>query len=451
MNYIKSLFTIFAMCGCLVSASAATDVDSLMAIADNAPSNAVAHLNAGKALYNQGDRVKAKTYLSRGGNDAKPWLAMIEFDNYNFGGARDMAEAYLESKHNENSAEHSLAEELIGRTDLASTMLDRVEKVVVLDSVLVDKTRFFEAIRLSEPTGRITGSSVLPAGTKASDPTTVFVSENGERMLWGADDDNGLVHLVSSTHLADGSWEAPHAVGDDLGLGGDANFPFLLSDGVTLYYASDGEGSLGGYDIFVTRNNGEKFLNPQNIGMPYNSPYDDYLLAIDDATGVGWWVTDRNQIPNQLTVYMFVPQELRDNYPVDGTPDLINRARLSSIADTQRKGEDYSKYFDAVNALQQNAGAATDTHKFMFALPDGRVITAMGQFTEPEARDMMECYLEALDDFNASEKQLADLRKAFAGGNRSLSDRILKQEVELEQKRIQLRALANDVVKAEIR
>ena len=29
---------------------------------------------------------------------------------------------------------------------------------------------------------------------------------------------------------------------------GNANYPFVLSDGVTVYYASDGEG-LGGYDI----------------------------------------------------------------------------------------------------------------------------------------------------------------------------------------------------------
>lgn len=43
-----------------------------------------------------------------------------------------------------------------------------------------------------------------------------------------------------------------------------------MADGVTLYYASDGEGSLGGYDIFVTRYDSESssYLRPDNIECP---------------------------------------------------------------------------------------------------------------------------------------------------------------------------------------
>ena len=56
---------------------------------------------------------------------------------------------------------------------------------------------------------------------------------------------------MQSSRLADGSWEQPEPLGDVLNEGGDANFPFLMSDGVTLYFANDGENSLGGYDIFI--------------------------------------------------------------------------------------------------------------------------------------------------------------------------------------------------------
>lgn len=43
--------------------------------------------------------------------------------------------------------------------------------------------------------------------------------------------------------------------------------PVCLSDGVTIYYATDGEG-LGGYDIFVTRynTNTDSYLTPENVG-----------------------------------------------------------------------------------------------------------------------------------------------------------------------------------------
>ena len=84
----------------------------------------------------------------------------------------------------------------------------------------------------------------------------------------------------------------------------------MMSDGITLYYANDGDNTLGGYDIFMTRKGDDgRFLQPQNIGMPYNSPYDDYMLAIDEVTGAGWWATDRNQIPDSVTIYVFVPND----------------------------------------------------------------------------------------------------------------------------------------------
>lgn len=451
MKILKSVFTIFAFAGSVVAAQAAQNADSLARVADKAPANAALNLQAGKALLKEGKPTKARAYLNRGGNDAKPWLALIEFDNYNFNGANEIAEAYLASKHNEESEPHRMALEVIERGEIASTMLDRVEKVTVIDSIVVDKDSFFKAFKLSAPTGRIASARELPSGMKAASPTTVYVSENADRMVWGADDAKGNVHLVESSHLADGSWEAPHAIGDALGLGKNANFPFLMSDGVTLYYASDGEGSLGGYDIYVTRNDGDKYLNPQNIGMPYNSPYDDYLLAIDDATGIGWWATDRNLIPGSLTVYLFIPQELRDNYPVDGTADLIDRARISSIAATQRKGEDYSKYFEALKSLSQSSASDHNDDRFEFALPDGRVITSVSQFTEPEAQDLMNYYLDALGEFREAEAALAGLRKAFGGGDRSVKAEILTREDELEQMRQQLRHMANDVVKAELR
>ena len=61
---------------------------------------------------------------------------------------------------------------------------------------------------------------------------------------------------------------------------GNANYPYVLSDGVTIYYASDGDGSMGGYDIFVTRynTNTDTYLVPENVGMPFNSPYNDYRI-----------------------------------------------------------------------------------------------------------------------------------------------------------------------------
>ncbi|MDE6487820.1 MAG: hypothetical protein K2L46_00920 [Paramuribaculum sp.] len=449
MKLHKTLLTTSAI---LLSASlshAVEKADSLSALADKAPANTSLSFRAGRALYEAGHNRKALPYLNRGGNDANPWIALIELEDYNFEAAAARAEKYLASKHDATAPEHSLAEEIIDRAGIGRTMLDRVEKVIVIDSLTVDKESFFRAYSISPTTGTIASPTALPGNMKAARPTTVYVSENGERMLWGQYDKNGNSRIVETNHLADGSWEAPEPIGDDLCLGANANFPFLLSDGMTLYYASDGEGSLGGYDIYVTRNDGDRYLNPQNIGMPYNSPMDDYLLAIDDATGIGWWATDRNLIPGKLTIYMFIPQELRDNYPVDGTPDLIQRARISSIAKTHRQGEDYSKYFEAVRNIMKNASSDTTDGNLMFALPDGRVINRISDLTQPEAAELMREYLSAYDEFTDRKIRLLSLRQKYREGNTSLTDEILSEEAELEQMQTSLRNLANEVISAE--
>lgn len=52
------------------------------------------------------------------------------------------------------------------------------------------------------------------------------------------------MQLYSRIRLLDG-WSEPEPL-MSLNEQGNVNYPFLMSDGITLYYASDGEGSLGG-------------------------------------------------------------------------------------------------------------------------------------------------------------------------------------------------------------
>ena len=47
----------------------------------------------------------------------------------------------------------------------------------------------------------------------------------------------------------------------------DDNYPFVLSDGATIYYSSKGNGSIGGYDLFVTRYN----INSDTYPAPESS------------------------------------------------------------------------------------------------------------------------------------------------------------------------------------
>lgn len=54
---------------------------------------------------------------------------------------------------------------------------------------------------------------------------------------------------------------------------------YLTIDGETMYIASEGNESIGGYDIFVSRKYRGAWTTPANLGYPINTPYDDFFFA----------------------------------------------------------------------------------------------------------------------------------------------------------------------------
>ncbi len=54
---------------------------------------------------------------------------------------------------------------------------------------------------------------------------------------------------------------------------------YLTIDGETMYIASEGNESIGGYDIFVSKKKGSVWGEPVNLGYPINTPYDDFFFA----------------------------------------------------------------------------------------------------------------------------------------------------------------------------
>ena len=50
-------------------------------------------------------------------------------------------------------------------------------------------------------------------------------------------------------------------------------------DGETMYIASNGHETIGGYDIFVSRKVQGQWSKPVNMGYPINTPYDDFFFA----------------------------------------------------------------------------------------------------------------------------------------------------------------------------
>lgn len=225
---------------------------------------------------------------------------------------------------------------------LVAQMLEAVQRVVFIDSMVVDQANFYDHIPLSEECGRIRQDSGMGQ----------YTSELGDRRIEALPHKGDSTTRLAMSDLIGGSWTTPTAV---RGLGNeDANYPYVMPDGTTLYYAQKGAKSIGGYDIFVTRYNAENgaFLRPENIGMPFASAHNDLLYVIDEPMQLGYFVTDRRQPAGKVCIYVFIPSASRQVYPSEAYEEekLRALAAISRIADTWGDGGERKK---AMERLQQ--------------------------------------------------------------------------------------------------
>lgn len=329
----------------------------------------------------------------------------------------------------------------------ARNFMDRVERIVILDSIVVPKADFFKAYHLPFSAGSLGTAKDLPFSDAYTD--YVFTNEGNDYKIWAQPDSVGVFRIMESIRLTDGKWSEPAETPDVLNNGGDAIYPFMMSDGVTLYYASDNEDSMGGYDIFVaTRDASDgSYLQPQNIGMPYNSPYDDYMLAIDELNGVGWWATDRNQLGDDLTIYLYKVNDLRKNYSEDDAEDIAAKAFIRDYRSTWGD-EDYTDLVQEVMAIE--ASPVRKQIDFVFPAKRGEVYYNLDDFKSSAGRNMMVKYLEAEKEFNVKAQKLADLRKKYSiSKSSSLKSTISSLEKETEKDRETLKRLRSEVYRTE--
>lgn len=346
-------------------------------------------------------------------------------------------------------------DETQGRMEKAEEFLERVEKIEILDSIAVPRKDFFKAYRLPMSAGILTDLSPLGANVSVMDTTAnyLFTNENGDYRIWSQPDSTGYMRLTESIRLTDGSWSAPEALPSFGDEDSDAVFPFMMADGVTLYYADNSEESIGGYDIMVVTRDASDgtFLHPQNIGMPYNSPSDDYLLAIDELNGVGWWATDRNRLPgDMITIYLYKTNDLRKNYDSEDEDDIVGKARLADWRSTADPENDNSSLLAEVRAIKP--GTLKKKADFHLPMGAGREYTSYDDFKNSAAAAAMKRYLRDKESFDDDLAQLDHLRRQYhANPSTSLKSEISILENQIDGKRASLSRSLSDVYKAERR
>lgn len=332
---------------------------------------------------------------------ANIYLYELYFEQYRFAEASDALALYIENSTLSESKREEYNEKLF-KANLGASMLDRVEDIAIVDSVKLHKDMFLEAYRLSKDLGKLDLYYEI-YGLKTKYPQLAYYTGRGDKMIFARENLTGDLDLNVSYRLV-GGWSEAFGLSSVLNTYEHENFPFELSDGITLYFASGGHNSIGGYDIFMTRYNStiNDYSEPVNIGMPFNSPANDYLYVYDEIINIGWFATDRNQHKDTVVIYEFLPNKEKVLLKTDDLQYKRDVAQLKKY----RKAE-----LVTTEQTEKASSIEKEEAEINFFVNDGVVYTRMAQFKSETAKAL---YVKAQE----ADKRLLTLKRLLEGKRR---------------------------------
>jgi hypothetical protein len=313
--------------------------------------------------------------------------------------------------------------------------MQRVEDVCFIDSVIVPRKNIYEFVKLSKEAGSLVRTESLFKESKYK-LGYAFFPERNDRVYY-ADTMPGKDLDIVARHRLLNDWDKPEILPDPINSLGNEKNPFFLQDGTTLYFASDRKGGMGGYDIYVSRLNisNNTYLLPDLLNRPFNSPYNEYFLIIDETANRGYLATDRNSGKNFVTIYTFIPQKVRTLVKNKNLKELNDLAMIRSIKATW-EGKNIDSLKKSINIPPViQIDTATSEHGFDFRINDEIVYHNIEEFNSPEARKAFLKYLKLSETIKIQKTSLNALRESYNNlaedKKTQAASEILKLEAEL--------------------
>lgn len=393
------------------------------------PSSALYNYRYARCAQELGDFQTAILYFNKSGN-------RYDLKHFNLGeiylhlGYTELAIASYESylaTLNPDSERMTYVLAQVEQAEKLQRYLRRVEKVEIIDSVETTIDSILSYCPLSEEAGTMAYDSV---------GSIVYINQRKDRKLWSISQDS-VVKIVSS-HSLMGQWSLPDTLPANINMSLRQAYPYILSDGVTLYFAACDTNGLGGYDIYVTRYNTytESYTTPENVGMPFNSTANDYLMLIDEHRNIGYFATDRFSPKGKVRVYSFVPT-LQKTYWRDLSQDsLVAYAQLRYVLPVQQTtivemaGYEPASKLDTMQAEQPK-------EEIFFILNDSVVYTDLSHFRHAEAQKKYHEWenLQKQSDYDA--QLLSILRQSYGMASEEEREQLASSIIQLENKQSQ--------------
>ena len=132
------------------------------------------------------------------------------------------------------------------------------------------------------------------------DEKTIYFSSERQGGIGGRD-------IYYAQLMPDGNWGNVKNLGPDINTKFDEDAPFIHADGKTLFFASTGHNTIGGYDIFRSELKLGKWSTPYNVGKPINTMQDDKFYVVSSDGERGYYSSERKDGYGQQDIYVVEP------------------------------------------------------------------------------------------------------------------------------------------------
>ena len=236
------------------------------------------------------------------------YLARAYHLSYNFKEALVEYEKFQTSAEKKQLAKSDCkAQKLSAESGL--NLMNSIKDVQVLEKTEAEKSSFYRYMNIDPSIGKIiaTPNELLSKlDLKSKEEHVLFLPNNGKKIFFsskGKDDTTGKD--IYMTSRLNGAFTLPVKLKSTVNTEFDEDFAFMHPNGSTLYFASKGHGSMGGYDIFRCEwdTSMNDFGPAINMDFAINTPDDDLFFITDSLNTTAYFASSRLTSPDKLFVY----------------------------------------------------------------------------------------------------------------------------------------------------
>ena len=128
--------------------------------------------------------------------------------------------------------------------------------------------------------------------------SSIHISKNNRVMLFSSNKSGGYggEDIWISEKKDDNSWSKPVNMGSNINSSDDEISPFLHPDGVTLFYSSNNDKSIGGFDVFVTQKDKDNlWAKGKNLGIPINTVFNERYFSTSTDGTIGYYESNNKE------------------------------------------------------------------------------------------------------------------------------------------------------------